>query len=100
MAGIILSVFLTIVVVAVALGIALWLRRLVVHRLKKTVLDNWLVQTFGALVTIPALILGVLLVSLTVTNSVNFILAAWNGVTAGLQQKDIANGIRALLWDF
>ncbi|HEV2580149.1 MAG TPA: mechanosensitive ion channel domain-containing protein [Ktedonobacteraceae bacterium] len=100
MAGIVLSVVLTILVVAVALGVAFWLRRLIVRRLKKTVLDNWLVQTIGALVTIPVIILGLLLVSLTVTMSVNFIITLWSGITAGLQEQTIANGIRALLWDF
>ncbi len=100
MAYIVLSIFLTILVVAAAVGLALWLRRLIVRRLKKTVLDNWLIQTVGALVTIPVVILGALLVSLTVTRSVGFILAVWYQITLGLQEKDIANALRVVVWDF
>ncbi len=55
-----LSLVLTIVTLGVALGVGLILRRLLVHRLKKTVLDNWLIQTFGVIVTlIPLIITGI-----------------------------------------
>ena len=55
-----LSIVLTIVTLGVALGIGLILRRLLVRRLKKTVLDNWLTQTFGVIVTlIPLIIAGI-----------------------------------------
>ncbi len=55
-----LSIVLTIVTLGVALGVGLILRRLLVRRLKKTVLDNWLTQTFGVIVTlIPLIIAGI-----------------------------------------
>jgi small-conductance mechanosensitive channel len=95
--NLVLSIILTILVVAVALGFALWLRRLVVRRLKKTVLDDWLVQTIGVLVMIPVVIAGFVLVSLTITLSVDFLVTVWNKLTAGLRASDIANGVRDLI---
>src|SRR5260370_5575875 len=48
-------------IILVALGIGLFLRRILVRRLHKTVLDNWLIQLLGALVVIPPLIVGFVL---------------------------------------
>ena len=53
-----LSVVLTIVTFGVALGIGLALRGVLVRRLKKTVLDNWVIQTLGVLVTLLPLIIA------------------------------------------
>src|SRR5260370_20530294 len=47
--------------ILIALGIGLYLRRILVRRLHKTVLDNWLIQLLGALVVIPPLIVGFVL---------------------------------------
>lgn len=44
--------------VLVALALGLLLRQICVRYLKKTVLDNWAVQTLGILVIIPPLIVG------------------------------------------
>ena len=99
MTNTILSVVLSILVVGFALGIALWLRHMVVQRLKKTVLDAWLIQTIGVLVTIPVIILGFVLLSFSITMSVDFITTLWNTLTAGLQQRDIADAIRTILKD-
>ncbi len=46
----------------VALGIGLLLRYLLVRRLKKTVLDNWLIQIFGFLIIIPPIIAGIIVI--------------------------------------
>ncbi len=53
-----LNIVLTILTLGVALGIGLLLRRLLVRRLKKTVLDNWLIQTLGVIVTLMPLIIA------------------------------------------
>jgi small-conductance mechanosensitive channel len=53
-----------IVTLLVALGIGLFLRYLLVRRLKRTVLDNWLIQIFGFLVIIPPIIAGIIVASL------------------------------------
>ncbi len=47
----------------VALGVGLLLRYLLVRRLKKTVLDNWLIQIFGFLIVIPPAIAGIIVAS-------------------------------------
>src|SRR5260370_3051590 len=53
-----LNIILTSSVMLIALGLGLLLRQICVRRLKKTVLDNWAVQTLGILVIIPPLIIG------------------------------------------
>ena len=53
-----LSIVLTIITLGVALAVGLTLRRILVRRLKKTVLDNWLTQTFGVLVAVVPLIIA------------------------------------------
>lgn len=54
-----LSIILTILTLGITLSVGLILRRLLVRRLKKTVLDNWLIQTLGVIVTlIPLIIAG------------------------------------------
>ncbi len=52
------SIVLTILTVGLALGVGLVLRRILVRRLKKTVLDNWIIQTLGMLVTLVPLIIA------------------------------------------
>ncbi len=51
-----LSIVLTIITLGIALSIGLILRRILVRRLKKTVLDNWFIQTLGVLIAIIPLI--------------------------------------------
>ncbi len=55
-----IQIIITIVTLLIALGVGLYLRYLLVHRLKKTVLDNWLIQTLGFLVIIPPVIIGII----------------------------------------
>ena len=49
-----------IVSLLVALAVGLLLRYLLVRRLKKTILDNWLIQIFGFLIFFPPIIIGML----------------------------------------
>jgi small-conductance mechanosensitive channel len=55
-------IIITTAIMLIALGFGIWLRYLTVRRLKKTVLDNWVVQTLGVLVIIPAIALGIIVV--------------------------------------
>lgn len=48
-----------IVTIIAALGLGLLLRRLLVQRLKKTVLDTWIIQTLGVMVVAIPTLLGV-----------------------------------------
>jgi small conductance mechanosensitive channel len=53
-----MRIVLTVFVALVALIVGLLLRRLLVRRLKQTVLDNWLIQTFGVIVVLVPLIIA------------------------------------------
>jgi small-conductance mechanosensitive channel len=55
------QIIISVLTILIALGIGLYFRLLLVRRLKKTVLDNWLIQLFGALVIILPVILGIVL---------------------------------------
>src|SRR6266852_580989 len=55
------QIIISVLTILIALGIGLYFRLLLVRRLKKTVLDNWLIQLFGALVVILPVILGFVL---------------------------------------
>ncbi|GAC1366379.1 MAG: hypothetical protein NVS2B12_27840 [Ktedonobacteraceae bacterium] len=59
MVTMIINSVLSIAMVLAALVLGILLRRLLVNRLKKTVLDNWITQTLGVVVITVPLILGV-----------------------------------------
>src|SRR5579859_1906612 len=54
------NIILSSLTILTALVIGLFLRRLLVQRLHKTVLDNWIIQTLGLLVILLLLIPGVI----------------------------------------
>src|SRR5258708_40053312 len=88
------QIIFSVLIILVALGIGLFLRRILVRRLHKTVLDNWLIQLLGALVVIPPLIVGfVLLPFIGVGASV--VSQFWQSIVAAFQVKDIPT----LIWN-
>src|SRR5712691_10584135 len=72
----VLRVLIVIVIALLAIGIGLFLRRLLVRRLKNTVLDNWLVQTIGVIVTLSPVVLAAI-ASLFILDSTN---SLWDGL--------------------
>ena len=56
-----LTIILSILTILIALGIGLYLRRILVRRLQRTVLDNWLIQLLGIIVFLPPVIIGFVL---------------------------------------
>ncbi len=82
-----LRVVLIIITLLVALGLGLLLRRLLVRRLKRTVLDNWISQTLGVVVVFLPLILAALGSSLIWDP--NLLLPFWNGIIGPLKISDI-----------
>ena len=58
------KIIIIIVILLIALGVGLFLRYLLVSRLKKTVLDNWLIQIFGFLIIIPPFIAGIIVATI------------------------------------
>lgn len=71
-------IILTAIILLIALGIGLLLRRLLIQRLKQTVLDNWIVQTLGVAIVLPPLILAGAAVPL-IWNP-NLLLAYWESM--------------------
>jgi len=57
------QIIIIVVSLLIALSVGLLLRYLLVRRLKKTVLDNWLIQIFGFLIIIPPIIAGIIAAS-------------------------------------
>jgi small conductance mechanosensitive channel len=57
------QIIIIVVSLLIALGVGLFFRYLLVRSLKKTVLDNWLIQIFGFLIIIPPIIAGVIVAS-------------------------------------
>src|SRR5205085_1063 len=53
-----LRITLIAIILLTALGLGLLFRRLLIRRLKQTVLDNWIVQTLGVVIVFPPLILA------------------------------------------
>ncbi len=57
------QIIIVVATLLISLGIGLVLRYLLVRRLKKTVLDNWLIQILGFLIIIPPFIVGIIVAS-------------------------------------
>lgn len=98
-----LRIVFSIAIVLTGLAVGLWLRRLLVRRLKKTILDNWLIQTLGVLVVLPTVLIASVISSWVATNGLAQLMALWQylSVTAGVKQRDLynfaKNGILSLL---
>ncbi|WP_161982177.1 mechanosensitive ion channel family protein [Dictyobacter alpinus] len=69
-----INIILGAIAIAASVVLGILLRRLLVRRLQKTVLDNWIVQTLGALVIIVPVILG-LIGAIAIFNA-SFVVAA------------------------
>jgi small conductance mechanosensitive channel len=75
--------------VLIAVAIGLILRRLLVRRLQKTVLDNWLVQTLGVIIVFVPLILSVPLVFVILDSNLFGLL--WTPIQDQIHVKDITD---------
>jgi small conductance mechanosensitive channel len=89
------QIIISVLTILIALGIGLYLRLLLVRRLKKTVLDNWLIQLFGALVIILPVILGIVL-ALYISGLGTQKNPFWDG---WLQQALSGNGLPGFIWN-
>ncbi len=93
----------SILVVLVGLIIGLLLRRWLVKRLKKTVLDDWLIHTLGVIIVVPPTLLAAIGSATIVTNGVDQLtkFERWLGIQTGLQSRDVysfgKNGLLSLL---
>ncbi len=79
-----LRIVLLIIIVLAALGIGYFVRRLVVRRLKTTVLDDWIIHTTGIAIFVPFVLIAVLFALFFTTTNINFLGSLWSSITAGL----------------
>jgi small conductance mechanosensitive channel len=88
-----IRIILSILVVLTGMVVGLLLRRLLVRRLKKTVLDDWLIQILGLFTALLPLIIAVAGSSWIVTNGLNQLVDLWQKLssTTGLKPQDIFN---------
>ncbi len=92
------QIIISVITMLIALGVGLYLRRLLVGRLKKTILDNWLIQILGFLVIVPPIIVG-FFVSLFITGwSASQIASYWNFIKGLLKLPDYMSLIENLIW--
>jgi small conductance mechanosensitive channel len=68
------QIIIPIMILLFALAVGIFFRYLLVRRLKKTVLDNWLIQVLGFLVIIPPVIAGIIGTSLVIGIPANLVL--------------------------
>jgi small-conductance mechanosensitive channel len=79
----------TVLTVAVTAVIGFFLRRLLVRRLRRTVLDAWLVETLGVIVVLLLLLLGGT-VTIGIWN-LNNLLLFWNGFRGNLAIEKLSS---------
>jgi small-conductance mechanosensitive channel len=85
------QVIYTVLTILVAAAVGFFLRRLLVGRLHKTVLDDWLVETLGVILIILCLLLGgAVILSIW---SINHLLLLWNSFTSNLTQDRLSGYI-------
>jgi small-conductance mechanosensitive channel len=79
----------------IALGIGLFLRRLLVRRLKKTVLDGWIIQTLGVFVVviplIPAAAVAPVIYDWNISSQTFALLWRWISGTNAPSAKDLTD---------
>src|SRR5437588_627612 len=82
-----LRITLIAIILLTALGLGLLLRRLLIRRLKQTVLDKWIVQTLGVAIVLPPLILAG--VAAPLVWDPNLLFAYWDNMRSQLKISDI-----------
>src|SRR5947209_18934866 len=85
----------------VALTIGLVLRRLLVRRLRKTVLDNWLIQTLGIIALLLPLLIAASAAPFVLDSTNTLIQVFWEALRKPFQLPDfttlIKNSLESLL---
>jgi small-conductance mechanosensitive channel len=92
------QIIITVATLLIALGVGLFLRYLLVRRLKKTVLDNWLIQILGFFVIIPLIIVGIIVIPLINHWPSSEITNYWNFFAELIHAQDYKTLISNLIW--
>ena len=90
------NIILVVLIALVAIFIGLTLRFRLVRRLKKTVLDSWLIQALGVLVVFPPLIIAAAATPFILNNSLLY--DFWQQIVTGTTNNIPA--IESLAWGF
>lgn len=85
----IIRIVLSILTVLAGLAVGLLLRRLLLRRLKKTVLDDWLSQTLGIIIILPPVIIAAAGAYDILTNRLDKLIEFWDFITKGVQPADV-----------
>lgn len=95
-----IRITLSVLTVLVGLAVGLLLRRWVVRRLKKTVLDDWLSHTLGILAILPPLLIALAGASSIATNGLTFLLSSWSTVSGffNVNEKDLGAATRNIFF--
>lgn len=92
------QIIITVVTMLIALAVGLYLRHWLVRRLKKTVLDNWLIQVLGLLVIIPPLIAGIVIIPFIYGQTVTQVSSYLQSLAKLLNLPDLMTLIWRLFW--
>ncbi len=90
-----IRIILIVLTAVVALGIGLILRRLLVRRLQRTILDNWLVQTIGIILIFPPLILAAIFAPAIWDSSL--LTFMWENIKAFLHIDNVSGFVGGLI---
>ncbi len=89
-------IFLVVFIALLAIAIGLLLRRLLVQRLKKTVLDKWLIQTFGVVIALLPIILAAVAIPFILDNTNLLIVTLWENFKQQIHVPDVTS----VIWSF
>lgn len=95
----IVQIILIILTIVVALGIGLLLRRKLVVRLKKTVLDNWIIQTLGVLVILPPLIIATPIALIISSWGTKALIDLFNSLSSSFDDAFKAVNVTSFVWN-
>jgi small-conductance mechanosensitive channel len=98
MSNLTIQIIITVVTMLIALAVGLYLRLRLVRRLKKTVLDNWLIQVLGLLVIIPPVIAGIVIIPFIYGQTVSQVSSYLQSFAKLLNVPDLTTLIWRLFW--
>jgi small-conductance mechanosensitive channel len=89
-------IFLVVFIALLAIALGLLFRRLLVHRLKKTVMDNWLIQTLGVVIALLPIILAGIAIPFILDNTNLLIVTLWENFKQQIHVPDVTS----VIWSF
>lgn len=88
-------IFLVVFIALLAIALGLLFRRLLVQRLKKTVMDNWLIQTLGVIIALLPIILAGIAIPFILLDS-TYLQLFWENFKQQIHVTDVTG----VIWGF